>query len=456
MPRAFEIRQKKTKAVESARALTAKAEGEKRELTPEENEQFNGFLNEADRLEAEARGLERLEGLEAEVGRHGDRAGDPLPHNDAHATRNGRHGYSVLKALRQSLTAREGRGKLDGLEAETHAELVKRMGRDPRGVLIPFDIPADCRAAQSDREVRTGVLNTTTGVGSIPTILAPTIIDILRTRMVVRAAGATVMSDMQGLFAIPRQSGAGSFNWVAEGAAPTATNQTIDQVPFAPKTAAAYTDYTRRFLEQTNQDAENFARTDLMKVIARGVDAGALTGTGSSNQPLGLLSNSNVPVVALDTNGAAPTYASLVSLETQIAASNADVGEMRYVTNAQGRSTLKQTLKVSGSTFPVYLWEANLPPGPDGMPRGVVNGYETLVSNQLPHNLTKGSGSNLSPIIFGNWSDLVIAFWSGIDVIVDPYTGSSTGSIRIAVFQDCDVNVRHPESFSAIVDMVTS
>ena len=448
MPRAFELRQKKAEVVKSARALATAAEEAKRELTAEELEQFNGFLSQAEAHEVEARRLDRLEGLESEVGKGGDRVGDPLPHNDPRNTRNGRHGYSVLKALRQSLQRREGKGQLDGVEMETHLELEKRSGKDAKGVLIPFDIPADCR--------ETRALDTTAGIGSIPTVLAPTIIDILRTRMVVRSAGATVMSDMQGLFAIPRQSVAGSFNWVAEGSAPTATNQKIDQVPFAPKTAAAYTDYTRRFLEQTNQDAENFARTDLMKVIARGVDKAALHGAGTSNEPLGILTNTNIPLVALGTNGDVPTYAALVNLETNIAKANADVGEMRYLTNAQGRSKLKQTLKVASSTFPIYLWESNLPPGPEGMPRGVVNGYETLVSNQLRSDLAKGSGTNLSPVVFGNFADLIIAFWSGIDVIVDPYTGSSTGSIRIAVFQDCDVNVRHPESFSAIVDMVTT
>ncbi len=59
-------------------------------------------------------------------------------------------------------------------------------------------------------------------------------------------------------------------------------------------------------------------------------------------------------------------------------------------------------------------------------------------------------------MIFGNWNDLIIAFWSGQDVIVDPYTGSSSGTLRIVTLQDVDVNVRHPESFNSIVDLTTS
>jgi hypothetical protein len=38
-----------------------------------------------------------------------------------------------------------------------------------------------------------------------------------------------------------------------------------------------------------------------------------------------------------------------------------------------------------------------------------------------------GSGSSLSAMIFGNFSDLVVGQWSSLDVLFDPYTGSSTG-----------------------------
>jgi HK97 family phage major capsid protein len=297
-------------------------------------------------------------------------------------------------------------------------------------------------------------LTTTTGVGAIPTILDLTLIDLLRTRMVLEAAGATILADLDGgLFAIPRQSAASTFQWVAEGAAPSGSNQTIDQVAFSPKTASAWTNYTRRFLEVANQKAEPFVRQDLMKVVARGLDAAGFFGTGASNQPTGIANTSGVATVSLGTNGGVPTYNALVSMETQVAIANADFGALAYITNAQGRSTMKQTLKVSASTFPIYLWDVLAPV--DGVPKGLVNGYEAWVSNQLPSNLTKGTGTALSPAFFGNFEDLIFALWGGMDTIVDPYSGSTTGSVKIVVLQDADINVRHPQSFSIIVDMIT-
>jgi len=42
--------------------------------------------------------------------------------------------------------------------------------------------------------------------------------------------------------------------------------------------------------------------------------------------------------------------------------------------------------------------------------------------------------------------------WGGLDLLVDPYTGGTSGTVRVSVLQDVDVTVRHPESFSAMVD----
>ena len=62
----------------------------------------------------------------------------------------------------------------------------------------------------------------------------------------------------------------------------------------------------------------------------------------------------------------------------------------------------------------------------------------------------------ISAMIFGNFNDLVVGEWGSLDVIFDPYTNSTTGAMRITVFLDIDVAVRHAESFAAIQDMVTT
>jgi HK97 family phage major capsid protein len=235
---------------------------------------------------------------------------------------------------------------------------------------------------------------------------------------------------------------------VAEGTAPTGSNPTVDQVPFTPRTCGAFTDITRRLAEQINTDAEMFVREDLAAIVARGVDAAALNGTGAANQPLGILNNTNVPVEPLGTNGGPPTWQMVINLETDVAKANADIGALAYMTNAPARGKMKQVTKIAQPTFPRFLWDEDPDP---------VNGYPAFVTNQIPSTLTKGTATGVcSAIIFGNWNDLIFAFWTGQDVIVDPYTGSSAGTLRIVTLQDVDINVRHPLSFANCVDMTTT
>jgi HK97 family phage major capsid protein len=452
---AHELRRLRAQKIAEAKTIFQTAAAASRDLSAEERPKFDGLMAEADSLEARAKQVERFDVLEAELAGVGGRQAPPLPHEDPANTRRGQHVYSMLKAMRQRMYAAEGKGQLDGLELEVHNELAKRKNPNSpvRGVLVPWSLSVDPQAARRGRKAfgltpEARALDTTAGVGSIPTILESTMIDILRARMVTQQMGAKVLADMQGLFAIPRQNAAASFFWVAEGGAPTGSNQTADQVAFTPKTGGAFTDYTRRFMEQTNQDAEQFVRNDLAAIVARGVETAGLNGSGASNQPRGILQIAAIPTVAVGTNGGAPTWDVVVNLESQVAISNADMGSLGYVTDAAVRGKLKRTAKI-GATFPIYLWDTQSNDTP-------LNSNPVGITNLLPANLTKGTGTNLHAAIYGNWADLIYAFWSGIDILVDPYTGSSSGTVRVVALQDVDLNVRHPESFAKCVDIDTT
>ena len=51
-------------------------------------------------------------------------------------------------------------------------------------------------------------------------------------------------------------------------------------------------------------------------------------------------------------------------------------------------------------------------------------------------------------MIFGNFNDLIIGQWSAADVLVDPYSGSNSGTVRIVVFHDVDIAVRHQRALA--------
>jgi hypothetical protein len=82
-----------------------------------------------------------------------------------------------------------------------------------------------------------------------------------------------------------------------------------------------------------------------------------------------------------------------------------------------------------------------------------MNGYRAESSNQVSSTLTKGSASEVcSAIFFGDWSQLIIGSFGGLDITVDPYTLAKSAKSVITVNSWWDINVRHPESFSIMLD----
>lgn len=428
-----EILRKRAANITAAETLNSRVMTEQRAMTPDEQAEYDKLKAAIVEANAALARLDELAGFtEAAQASEEEARSNPIDgRRDVLPWRNPRHPFMLTRAIAALMDNRQ----LDGVEGETTQELAKRYNKPASGFYLPPTL------AHVDQ---TRALDTTAGAGSITTVLRKDFIELLRARAKVQAAGASILSDMIGPFGIPRQTAGATASWVAEGNAPgSASSQTIGQVLYTPKTLTCYTDITRKFVKQTSIDAEAFVKRDLAAAMALGVDLGALNG-GGTNAPTGLLQNANVPTVALGTDGTAPTWPKLVELETSVMDADADAGSMAYITNARVRGKLKTTVKDS-NTAAVYLATGN-----------EVNGYPVHVSNQVPKNLTKGSGTNLSAILFGAWEQLIIAMWGAVDVIVDPYTGGSAGTVRIVLLQEADVNPRDPKSFAKTLDVVTS
>ena len=299
-------------------------------------------------------------------------------------------------------------------EIEASDAAAAKLGRQSRGITIPQDV------LRRDLSVGTA----SAGGNLVATDLdAGSFIDLLRNASALDQAGATVLTGLVGNVAIPRQSGAATAYWVAESGAPTESQQTVDQVSLTPRTVAAFTDYSRRLMLQSSIDVENMVRNDLARVLALKIDVAGLYGTGNSSEPLGLKLTTGVGTedFAADT----PTFAEVVALESDVAGANALTGSPVYLMNAAMRGALKTKAKDTGSGL--FVMEGDL-----------VNGYQGILSNQVASN----------DLWFGNFADLIIGYFSGLDLMVDPYTHSTSGTVRVVAMQDCDIAVRHPESFS--------
>lgn len=292
----------------------------------------------------------------------------------------------------------------------------------------------------------------TAGGNTVATeLLGSSFIDLLRNAMVLDKLGVTWLRDLNGNLAIPSHAGSATGYWVAENGAPTESQQTVGQVTMTPKTVGAFTDYSRRLLLQSSIDVEAFVRADLAAVIGQAIQLGALNGSGASNQPTGLLNTAGIGSVAGGTNGAAPTYDLMVDLESAVANVNGDVGGMAYLTNTKVRGKLRKTQEFASTNGrPVWM---------TGREKGIgeVLGYDAVTTNTMPSNLTKGTSSGVcSAIAYGNWPDLMIGMWGGLDIMLDPYTGATAGTKRVIALQDVDVAVRRVACFAAMLDALTA
>lgn len=325
--------------------------------------------------------------------------------------------FSVLRALNALANPSDKQAwEAAAFEREVSEASAKAAGKSARGIFVPGEV------LRAKRDLTAGTA--TAGGNLVATdLLASSFIELLRNSSVAIRAGATVMNGLVGNVAIPKQTGAATAYWVAESGAPTESQQTIGQVAMNPKTVGAFTDFSRRLILQSSLDVENMVRRDLAQVIALAIDSAALYGTAADNQPRGLKNQTGINTK--DFAAANPTFAELVGMESEVAADNADVGNMRYLLNPAQRGAFKTTEKFS--TTGMTIWE----------PGNTVNGYGTEVSNQI----TAGD------VFFGNFADLMIGFWSGLDLTVDPYAGATSGTVRVIALQDCDIAVRNAISF---------
>jgi HK97 family phage major capsid protein len=313
----------------------------------------------------------------------------------------------------------------------------KIVGSAPEGFFVPNDIASfgrsDMQGYQGQRDLN--VTSAVQGGNTVQTdVLGGSMIELLRNRQTIRRLGARSLDGLVGNVAIPRQTGAASGYSVPEQGALTESTQAIDQLALTPKRIGAFNDYSKQLLAQSSIDVENFIRMDLMQVLAILSDFLAINGTGATNQPTGILATTGIGSV---TFAGAATWAKILDFETQVSNANADVGSLAYLTTPSARAKLKGATKIAASQYADFLWEKGSAPG-----EGIINSYLALATLQVPGNR----------MIFGNFADMIVAGWAGLDVVVDPYSQATQGTVRITVNQFMDVGVRHAGSFVASSD----
>jgi len=325
--------------------------------------------------------------------------------------------FSLIKAIRAMANPSDRRAQEEAaFEFECSAEAARQYGKDAQGIMLP----AEVLRSWGKRDLNTSDDSTLIAED----YRGDSFIDVLRNESSVMQAGATMLRGLQGNVVIPKKTAGASAGWIAtEGGDSAESEFTSGSVTMSPKVIGAHTDVTRLLLQQSSLDVENLIRDDLTKSIATAIDLGALAGSGSSGQPTGIANTSGINTTTFA--AANPTWAEIVAMESAVANDNALTGSLGYICRPADFGTLKTTEKATGT--------AQFVVSPDNS----MNGYNVVRSNQV----TSGD------FYFGNFADLLIGMYGGLDITVDAFSLSKSGGVRIVALQTVDVAVRHAVSF---------
>ena len=242
------------------------------------------------------------------------------------------------------------------------------------------------------------------------------ILEPLRGKSILAEAGATFLTGLVGNISIPNYTGS-TCGWKGELEAADNGKGTFGSVELSPKRLTAYIDISKQFLTQDSVGAEEMLRSDIVNALIAKLEKTIFgDAVGDTTKPAGIFNGAEV---------VAPSYAGVCAAE---AALTDYLGDKRFVMSPTAKSSFKQTT-ISGEKSDLRLL----------MQGNEVDGYPVSTSS----NVVAGGYA------FGDFSELVVAQWGGIDIVVDPYTLATKNAIRLVINAFFDAKVRREGAIKA-------
>lgn len=277
---------------------------------------------------------------------------------------------------------------------------MSKNGLAYRGTVLPYEFRATLAA----------------GTASVGQELVPEdkfdLIMPLRAKSVIAKAGATLLTNLSSNISIPVMNGS-TAAWKGENVAAADGTNGFTEVEYSPKRLTVYLPVSKLLLIQSSATTEAKLQADLVNAINSKLEETFLgTASGSTTQPAGLFYGSTYCGGAVT---GTTDWSKVVTLETTINTSNADVSGMAYILHPSTLGKFKTTQKTAtyGDRF---IAEDSL-----------INGYNYLTTTHMP-TISSGKG-----IVFGNFNDFYMNFWSGMDIVVDNLTGAKEGIVNYII-----------------------
>ena len=360
-----------------------------------------------------------------------------------------RERFSIHKVLRRML----GDNVDTGLEDEVSAEIKQTTPHRYEGVPVPMEA--------IERRATAGPV-TVGGAFGTPNIIGPDyrpseFVPYLRDNLVSSRLGVRILRGLMGNVTIPKAKDSilsskadRDSTWKSETGALIEDTPEYEDFTMSPKKTGVLSQWSRQAVLQTTPGIEMLIRDDIGQQLARVIDEAFLFGTGASNQPSGVTTRfTETTHSGTITDGATLTRDSILELPKLLDLAKIMDGSRSFLTSPALCYKLMGVRILSGSTDSMTI-----------VPQGGMSilGMPTITSTMIPANLTKGSGTNLSYLFYGNWNDFIIGFWQDIDLLVNPYesTAYKAGNVYIRAMLFLDTAIRYDKSIAYYKDVITT
>lgn len=343
------------------------------------------------------------------------------------------------------------------LREESHNTANSASDFEPTGVRLGALLAGFCNWNKTKSQLTEDehkVFSTLIGPGGdllIPNMISGSFIDAVRPRTAVIASGAMTYALEGRSVAMPGWDVAPKAGWRGENGSFADGGGTFREVRLNARDVGAYADIPNNLFDDAADNLPAISQLiedELAQAIAQAIDLAALTSQdvlsgGGTQVPQGLTSvaadgtvtpNYGIPTVTMGANGAIPIdWDKFIDLASTV--NTANFTPSSCLMAPRTAATLGKFKETTGAYIarPDYL-------------AGVMDRQTA----QLGVTFKKGSASDTSIAIAGDYSQLVVGFLGGLTVLRDPYTQGLSNGTRIIVSMRADVAVLNAGAFCVL------
>lgn len=419
MLKSAKLKQERAAKIKEQERILKLVKTENRDLTGEENTSLDTIDSEIEAIDANIEKAEKQEERERRIAAMATPVGGGEDPEEREMGKMAKR-FSFLNAAR----AISGGVALTGVEKELNDEAIREasaLNLTFNTTERAFSIPA--------KMVRATAQSVTQDNGEFGGALVTQenrLVDGFIPRLFIEDAGATMLTGLTGNVALPKFSDY-EYKWLDELEDIVLKAEKIAGPVLKPKRAGAGVSISNQLLMQTSTDVENMIYNKLREAAGRALNLAALNGDGTK-APLGILNMTGVQLAKAVAEQEV-SYEAIVELWGLIAGVNAANGNEKFILNSKLAAALMTTKKDAGS-------------GRFVMENGQIDGQGTIVTNLVDEL------GGLQPLIYGNFSELYIGQWGGVNFVADPYTGAGSGQVKIFSNLYADVKAANPEAFA--------